>query len=59
MDISRSDQSYRALLSEQYADVTRLFKYILDMFATEHESFKTIQITDITVKERDIEEEKT
>ena len=58
MDISRSDKSYRALLSEQYADVTRLFKYILDMFATEHESFKTIQITDITVKERDIEEEK-
>lgn len=58
MDISRSDKSYRALLSEQYADVTNLFKYILDMFATEHESFKTINITDITVKEHDVEEEK-
>ena len=58
MDISRSDKSYRALLSEQYADVTNLFKYILDMFATEHESFKTIKITDITVKEHDVEEEK-
>lgn len=58
MDISRDDKAYRALLSEQYADVANLFKYILDMFATEHDSFKTIKITDITVKEKDVEEEK-
>ena len=58
MDIARADKSYRALLSEQYANITNLFKYILDMFATEHESFKTIELTDITVKERDFEEEK-
>lgn len=58
MDISRGDNAYRALLSEQYADVAALFKYILDMFSTEHDSFKTIKITDITVKERDSEEEK-
>lgn len=58
MDISRDDNSYRAMLSEQYADVTSLFKYILDMFATEQDSFHTIKITDITVTERDTEEEK-
>ena len=55
MDISRTDKTYRALLSEQYADVSDLFKYIIDMFATEHDSFKTIQLTDITVKEKDKE----
>lgn len=56
MDISRVDGAYRALLSEQYADITGLFKYIVDMFATEHDTFKTIQLTDISVKERNREE---
>lgn len=58
MDIARTDKAYRALLSEQYADIALLFKYIVDMFATEYDSFHTIELQDITVKERDIEEVK-
>ena len=58
IDISRKDTSHRALLSEQYMDMAAIFKYIANMFATEHKAEEHIRLLDITVKEKDTEEER-
>ena len=58
IDISRKENAHRALLSEQYVNVASIFKYIVNMFATEYDEAKKIELIDITVKERDIESER-
>ena len=58
IDISKKDNAHRALLSEQYANITAIFKYVVNMFATEHSEDKKIKLLDVTVKERDIQSER-
>ena len=58
IDISKKDNAHRALLSEQYANVASIFKYVVNMFATEHSEDKKIELLDVTIKERDIQSER-